>query len=185
MAQRTRRDFLKTVGLGAGAALFTPFLNSLSWAATTGDIPRRYVFVVEGNCFEPITMLSKKAQTLLEASAGQTIAENWTKRWFYQMYTHTGGPLVLDNTDFETAPALGPVVGKPGELSLASEAAVLLGLSSKVTGGSHSTHHGALSCTRSGKGSPGGPTIDAWLAALPAVRKGTPFDAVRLESAPH
>jgi len=154
-------------------------LNRLAWADAGGGPPRRYVFFVEGNSFEPITMLSTKAQALLEASANTTIAENWTKRWFFNLYSHSGAPLILENTDFESATALGPVIGQPGETSLASDAAVVLGLSSKITGGGHSTHQGALSCTLSGPGSPGGPTIDAYLAALPAVRQSTPFDAVR------
>jgi Protein of unknown function (DUF1552) len=54
------------------------------------------------------------------------------------------------------------------------------GLSSLITGGGHSTFHGALSCTRSAATAPGGITIDAWLAAQPGVRGATPFDAVRL-----
>jgi hypothetical protein len=180
MGGPTRRRFLQTLGLGVGTSLFSPFLRSLSAAENGGGIPRRYVFVVEGNCFEPITMLSEKARIALETSAGKTIAENYTTRWFYNLYSHKGGPLVVDGTDFETASALGPVVGKSGELSLASDTAVLLGLSNKITGGGHSAHHGALGCSYSKAGNPAGQTIDAYLAALPAVQKSTPFDAVRL-----
>lgn len=180
MSRTTRRRFLQTVGLGVGASLFNPILESLARAAITGAIPRRYVFVVEGNSYEPITVLSKTARIALENSAGKTIAENRSKRWFFNLYTHTGGPLIVDDMDFETAPALGAVVGQPGDLSLKSDAGLLLGLSNKISGGGHSAHHGALSCTRSSPGSPSGQTIDAYLAGLPAVTGSTPFDAVRL-----
>src|SRR6185295_18093326 len=57
---------------------------------------------------------------------------------------------------------------------------LLFGLSSRITGGGHSAFHGVLSSTRTVGGSPGGPTIDAHLGALPAVRLTTPYDVVRV-----
>lgn len=56
----------------------------------------------------------------------------------------------------------------------------MLGLSSWIAGGGHSTYFGALSSSRSTPTRPAGPTIDAWLAERADVRGATPFDAVRV-----
>jgi len=86
----------------------------------------------------------------------------------------------VSERDLGDAMALDSLKANGPDPSLVADSLVLHGLSSKVTGGGHTTHHGALSCTRSGPGRPGGPTIDAVLAALPQVRGSAPFDAVRL-----
>jgi hypothetical protein len=91
-----------------------------------------------------------------------------------------GQPLIVEGSDFATAPALGGVVGEAGETDLSPHTAVLFGLSSKIIGGGHSGNHGVLSSSRSSSAAPGGITIDAHLAALPQVRGVSPFDAVRL-----
>lgn len=63
----SRRAVLKALGFGAAAALLNPFFSQLARADTTP--PRRFVFVVEGNCFEPVTMLSDGARAAIDATA--------------------------------------------------------------------------------------------------------------------
>lgn len=163
----SRRHWLRSVGLGAGAAMFAPLLHQI--ARAQGEAPRRFVFIVEGNGFEPVTMLADPARAALDASMAQPID---TVRWWYRRYTHDAPMSVAGGLD--TAPALA------GLGDLVDRAAVVFGLSSKVTGGGHSAQHGVLSSARTTSGRAGGQTIDAWLAARPDVRRQTPFDAVRL-----
>lgn len=163
----SRRTWLKGVGLGAGSALLGPLLGQL--ARAQGVAPRRFLFVVEGNCFEPVTMLGAPARAAIDATLAAPLGSD---RWWYRRYVHDA-PMVVDG-GLLTAPALG------GLGALADRAVVVYGLSSKITGGGHSALHGALASARTTAGRAGGPTIDAWLAARPAVRQGTPFDAVRL-----
>lgn len=169
----SRRTVLKSLGLGAGAALLGPLLTRV---ASAGGAPvRRFVFVVEGNCFEPVTMLSTPARAAIDATTSSPLGE---ARWWDRQYRHESALDVPGG--LETAPALASLVGE----GLVDHAAVVLGLSSKISGGGHSAFHGTLSSARSIAGVPGGQTIDAHLAELPAVRGETPFDAVRLGVAP-
>ena len=56
-----RRDFLRALGLGgAGAALLGPLLTR--FAGADGARPCRFVFGVEGNCYEPVTVLADAAR---------------------------------------------------------------------------------------------------------------------------
>lgn len=170
MIRASRRSFLQSLGLGAGAAMLGPLVSRLASAAPT--TPKRFVFVVEGNCFEPITMLSDDARAAIDATIGSPLGGS---RWWYRQYRHDT-PLVVDG-ELNTAPALGGLASRP---LVAEQSAVLFGLSSKVVGGGHSGHHGALASARTIAGVPGGPTIDAHLAALESVRGDVPYDAVRL-----
>lgn len=164
----TRRNWLKTMGLGAGGmALFGPLLTRFAHAQPVAQ--PRFLFVVEGNCFEPITVLGDPARAALDGALARPLD---AARWWHTLYAHDA-PIEADG-GVETAPALAGL----GEL--ADRAAVLFGLSSKITGGGHSTLHGALASARTIAGRAGGQTIDAWLAAQPAVRQQTPFDAIRL-----
>ncbi|MEQ8280786.1 MAG: DUF1552 domain-containing protein [Deltaproteobacteria bacterium] len=162
----TRRQWLKAMGLGAGAALCGPLVSRIA----RGDpgMPRRFVFVVEGNCFEPITMLSDAGRAAIQATA-----DIGNQRWWYRSYRHDAPLVVAD--DFAGAPALGALTPE-----LAAKTSVVFGLSSRIVGGGHSASHGALSSSRTVGGAPGGPTIDAHVAAIEGVRDGAPFDAVRL-----
>ncbi|MCB9669134.1 MAG: DUF1552 domain-containing protein [Alphaproteobacteria bacterium] len=169
----SRRRFLAGLGGGAGAALLGPFLRQ---AFATLPTPARFVFVVEGNCIEPVCFMSTGARTAIDAAAtGSTVG----RRWFPTLYGHASA-LVDTTGDLGTARALDPLLGGPGLSDLTSHAAVVLGLSSTITGGGHSTHFGALSCSRSRPSRAAGQTIDAYLATLPDVRGQTPFDAVRV-----
>ena len=48
----SRRDFLKKSGLGLGALSLGPSLGALA-AETTGDTPRRFVFIRKSNGIRP------------------------------------------------------------------------------------------------------------------------------------
>lgn len=167
----SRRDLMRAFGLGAGGLLFAPLLARIASAGTPR--PARFVFVVEGNGFEPVTMLSTPTRAAIDASASAPIGDD---RWWPNKVRHTS--VIETSTGLETASALSPLL--EGGDPLVSHAAVVLGLSSKIVGGGHSAEHGALSSARTIAGVAGGQSIDALLAALPSVRGTTPFDAVRL-----
>lgn len=176
MAGLSRRSALATFGTGAGAALFAPFFRSLARTQDGGELPRRFVFVVEGNCVEPTVLLSEAARSRVQDESTGDLSG---KRWYSRSYTHDA-PILVEDSGLGTARALDPLTDADGGVDLQSHAAVVYGLSSKVAGGGHTTHHGALSCTRSTQESPGGPTIDQVLSGVPAVRGQTPFDVLRL-----
>lgn len=163
----TRRNFLKTAALGTAGALMAPFYRSL-YAQATG--PKRYVIFVEGNGIEPRNFLSPATAAALEGAGADLNGQ----RYLYKSYQHDT-PVIARSAGLSGAPSLGGLGS-----DLETRASVLLGLSSKITGGGHSTEAGALSSTRSPSGAPSGPTIDHYLARLDAVRNRTPFEAVRL-----
>lgn len=173
MSRITRRGLLAGVGLGAGSALFGPLLRQ---AMAGGPVARRFVFVVEGNAVEPLAFLSTGAEAAIDAEATGDVVG---RRWSYDRYGHTA-PIEVAAGDLGTARALDPLLSDGASVDLASRSAVVLGLSSRITGGGHSTSFGALSCSRSTPSMPAGQTIDAWLAERPGVRGATPFDAVRV-----
>jgi hypothetical protein len=150
--------------------MLLPILSRL----TSASPPKvaRFLFVVEGNCYEPVSVLDPGTQAAIDATASKSIAG---QRWWYQSYKHDT-PIVVPSTQFDQTLALPSIAS----LGLATETAVLFGLSSRITGGGHTAFHGVLSSTRTVGGSPGGQTIDAYLGALPAVRLATPYDVVRL-----
>jgi len=49
----SRRTFLKTSALGAGAAVLAPALNHLRAAVGNGNVPRRFVFIRKSNGIRP------------------------------------------------------------------------------------------------------------------------------------
>lgn len=167
MSHLTRRRLLQLSGLAMGSALCGPLVRDV-WAATPK--PSRLVIVVEGNCFYPSTVASTATHAAVAAAGGASFAGQ-----FYgstSRYKHKT-PLTVLDSGLGTAPALAPLAAA----GLASKAAVVLGLSSEITGGGHSTRHGALSCMRGGS-APGGPTIDTVLGAK--LKRSSPFDVVRL-----
>jgi hypothetical protein len=168
-----RRHFL-TAGLVAatGALRARP-------AFAAGSGARRFVFMLSGNGFDARVLMSQQVLDFVRMNRGG-VPVGETGRWGEDgavSYGRLTAPQVLSG-DLLTASALanlGP---------LAAKACVVLGLSSRITGGSHATSHGVLSSTRSIAGSPGGPTLDAVLAALPGVRgvgdARTPLAAMRV-----
>jgi hypothetical protein len=163
----TRRQFLKGLSFGAAAALFSPFMRSIE-AAANG--PRRMVIFVEGNGIEPHFFLPDATKTAIEAAGADPLDG---VRYLYTRYQHDA-PVVTESAGIGSARSLGAMA------PLQDKSAIVLGLSSKVCGGGHSTETGALSCTRSQPGAPAGPTIDHVLSTLPEVRATAPFQAVRL-----
>ncbi|MEM6956182.1 MAG: DUF1552 domain-containing protein [Myxococcota bacterium] len=160
-----RRSLVK-VAFASSALATLPLLRHISRAATDGC--RRFVFFVEGNGLEPVTLLAPSARAALDATMASPIG---SRRYWFEQYRHDRA-LAVVSPDLEEAKSLLSL------RSLKDRATVVLGLSSKVSGGGHSNFHGGLSCTRSVDSAPGGPTIDAVVA--PAVREDTPFDVVRL-----
>lgn len=156
----SRRNLFKTA---AGAALFGPFFREV-FAQT--QKPARLVFVVECNGLYPVMFLSQAARDSLGA------AQVGTKKQFRQLYPKTARTLTGET--LSSAPVLGPLAGSTGNVSLNERSAVLLGLSSEITGGGHSTGTAALSCAVDGSA----PTIDAVLA--PKLKRTAPFEAIRL-----
>lgn len=171
MSSLTRRALLRSLAAGAGGAALLPLMTRLTHAAP--PFTPRFVFIVEGNCYEPTTVLDPAALAMINTAAMPQIQT--TDRWWYSNYRHKS-PLVVGSTQFANTKALGAIATN----GLAAQTAVLLGLSSRITGGGHSALHGVLSSTRTVGGLPGGPTIDAALAAIAGVRGATPYDAIRL-----
>ncbi len=174
-----RRDFLKS---SAGFVMGSSLLSGLSREAHAADgQPCRFVFVVEGNCVEPVTMLSDATRAALDGSNASAIVD---KRWWYKDYQHDA-PLEIAGAGLATARSMGTLAGDAAATSLEDKAMVIYGLSSKISGGGHTTFSGGLSSSRPNGAIPTGPTIDGFLAALPQVRQGAPFEAVRLGIAPN
>jgi hypothetical protein len=162
MMSLTRRRLLHAAGAGAGAALFAPFFKDALANSTT---PARLVIVMECNSFYPVTVLSSQAQAALGSGvAGRTNFNN--------TYPSTAKTITGDAPS--TALSLGPLAASAGNISLDNRTAVVLGLSSVVAGGGHTSGTGALSCAVDGAGA----TLDAVLA--PQLKANAPFDAVRL-----
>jgi hypothetical protein len=172
MTRINRRHFMTCMSTAAGAALLSPFFAQLGRAG--GAPTPRFVFFVEGNGFEPVTVLSPGARAQIDATLASPIgtARHWSKR-----YRHTA--MALEATgDLSDAVALRDI----GDV--ANKTAVVLGLSSKITGGGHSAWHGVLSSRRTANRMPTGITIDAHLSTLPSVQ-GAVFDALRVGYCSH
>lgn len=174
MSSLSRRALLRGLAGSAGGALLLPLMSRLTEAAPS--VTPRFVFIVEGNCYEPITVLDPQTTTAINQGAKSPITA--ADRWWYSSYGHTS-PLMVQSTQFANTKALGAIETN----GLSGQTAVLFGLSSRITGGGHSAQHGVLSSTRTVGGMPSGPTIDAALALVSAVRGTTPYDAIRLGSA--
>ncbi|MBN1204692.1 MAG: DUF1552 domain-containing protein [Myxococcaceae bacterium] len=156
----SRRALLKTA---AASVLLGPLYREALAQSTS---PSRLVLVMECNGIYPEAFLSSGTRAAL-GSAGIGTRHN-----FSDVYPET--PLVRTGDDLSSALTLGPLAGGNGAVSLENRAAVVLGLSSTIAGGGHSTGTGALSCAVDGSAA----TIDAVLA--PRLKGSAPFDAVRL-----
>lgn len=170
-----RRRLLKFGATGAGAALFAPLLRHL---ATAQSRPvRRFVFVLEGNCAEPRAFLSPMARAGIDPLLRSPIAAD---RWWYNRYQDR--PVTsLATADLASAAGLAALGGTN---SIVDRSTVVYGLSSQITGGGHSSEHGALSSARTVAGRPGGITIDALLGKTAMVRGNTPIEVFRLATGP-
>ena len=170
----SRRKLLTSTGLLAGTALFTGATSAVrerGRGQAQDDCPRRFVIFLEGNGTQPACMMDPLTRQTLEGIAGKAIASN-------RDYGHDQ-PVLVPQAPLSEARALSALAGDANQISLVERAALVLGLSSTNLGGGHSCNHGALGATKA-VGGPGGPTIDAVLAGIPAVRGATPFDVIRL-----
>ena len=156
----SRRTLLKSA---AGTALLAPLMRE-AWGQTAA--PARLVIVLECNCYYPVAVLSNSARTALGTAAvgGRNM---FADTYPAMVQTLTGEAL-------GSALCLGPLAASAGKVSLENRAAVVLGLSSLITGGGHSSGTGALSSAVDGSAA----TIDAVLA--PRLKATAPFDAIRL-----
>ena len=145
-----RRSFLAHLGTAAGVTLLAPWARQ---AFAAGGAPRRFVFVVEGNSYDPVAVMSNAARAAIDAQATNSTTG---RRSFSRSYGHDS-PHVVGAGDLGTAIALSPLLSGGSGLDLVSRSSVTLGLSSTVTGGGHTTNCGGLSSTRSTPGNPGGP----------------------------
>ncbi|MFN3151353.1 DUF1552 domain-containing protein [Bremerella sp.] len=143
----TRRNILHGLSLGASSVLLTPFLRHLSAEEAGRFEPKRIVFVMEGNGFnpnqaQPVTIPRKSsAQSRNDISQLQDI------------------PLA----DHKLSEAMQPLTPFKDRLT------VIQGLSSRICGGGHSNNFGALG-VYSSKAGAFGETIDMALAkALPSI----------------
>ncbi|MFY0581001.1 DUF1552 domain-containing protein [Cystobacter fuscus] len=155
----TRRALLKSA---VATGVFAPFYREV--LAQT-DKPMRLVLVLECNGIYPEAFLSSGTRAALGPRIGK-------RHNFRDVYPET--PSVRASDGLSSALCLGPLAGSSGAPSLENRAAVLLGLSSTITGGGHSTGTGALSCAVNGSAA----TLDAVLA--PRLKRTAPFDAIRL-----
>jgi len=170
----SRRNFLSALGLGAGAAVLSPLLRSVSASEPSGA--PRFVFVLEGNGVNPGNLLSDATRAAL-VGAGASIEAG--DRVINRSYAHDSLVEVPDS-GLSSALALGSLAGTAELESLEEHALVTLGLSSKVSGGGHTGNYGALSCSPSRPRLPSAATIDHVMGSLSQVRGATPFDVVRL-----
>ena len=163
-----KRRTLLAGGSAAGVALFSASLPRFVGAAD-GPCPK-FVFVVEGNSVEPLAFLSPSARSQIDGLLNSPVAGR--RNWF-RSYNHA------DVAEFATGD-LDQAVSLGGLGALADRATVLYGLSGKITGGGHSAYHGVLSATRTVNGSPGGATIDSFLASRVTALGERPFDVLRV-----
>lgn len=160
----TMRLSRRTVLRAAGATgLLAPFSREVLAQNAT---PKRLVLVVECNGIYPVTVLSNQARARIGAAAigGRRNFEN----------AYPSAPVSITGDALDTASCLSPLAASAGKASMVNRAMVVLGLSSTIAGGGHSSGTGALSCAVHGAAA----TIDAVLA--PRLKGTAPFDAIRL-----
>ncbi|MFT3712631.1 MAG: DUF1552 domain-containing protein [Archangium sp.] len=154
-----RRSFLK----GAAASLFAPLINE---ALAQNPTPARLVLVLECNGIYPEAFLTMAARTSLGNTAVGS-RHNFAD-------TYPAQALTLANDQLATALCLNPLAAAGPAISLVNRSATVLGLSSTISGGGHSSGTGALSCAVNGSAA----TFDAVMA--PRLKRTAPFDAIRL-----
>lgn len=167
----TRRNFLTTSGLLAGAALTGAAGLASRRSAAADGYPRRVVIFLEGNGIRPACMRDPLTLQTLEGIAGKPIETG-------RDYAHED-PVLTPAAPLADARALGSLAAKDADISLVERSAVVLGLSATYLAGGHSTDHGALTASKT-SGGPASASIETVLSMIPEVRGATPFDAIRL-----
>ncbi len=149
--EATRRDLLKSVGLGVGATLLAPVLGQLA-AHAAGEpkkaVRKRIVFVVQGNGMNPAHLvpvgLKRRPDGRNERPQNDKLEEHPLK-------------------GLELHKALEPLTPFRDKLALVQ------GLSGRIALSDHSANHGALGCYPANKG-PMAETIDVALGnAIPGI----------------
>jgi Protein of unknown function (DUF1552) len=164
MATFTRRNLLQASAAGLGGSLMAPFIRHV-WAAAS-KVPR-LVLVVEGNGIYARAFATSAAKAQLGLAAN-------TDMILQRSYTHTS-PQVILNDNMQGS---GSLAALSGANSLVQKSAVVLGLSSIVAGGGHSSYQGGLACARGIENRTPAITIDAEIAKR--LKRTAPFAALRL-----
>ena len=66
MSTLTRRALLRRIAASASGAILLPLMSRLTHAAPTAT--PRFVFIVEGNCYEPVTVLDPQTRTAINSA---------------------------------------------------------------------------------------------------------------------
>lgn len=143
----TRRHWMKGLSLGASSVLLSPFVNRLAAEDSVAGPPKRFVFIMEGNGFNP---LQAQPKTIPRKKNAQS---------------RNASPKLEDIRldEHELSDAMQPLSEFKNRLT------VIQGLSSRICGGGHSNNFGALG-VYSSKAGAFGETIDMRLAkALPSI----------------
>ncbi len=135
-----RREILKGISLGTGGLLLSPIVGQLeAHAAGSSKLPKRFVFVLEGNGLNPAQIQPVNLKRAKQKDRTELRQESLAK--------------------YELPEALEPLKEFKDRLT------VVQGLSGRVCGGGHSNDFGALGCYP-GKQGAAGETIDLALAKL-------------------
>ena len=153
-----RRQFLKGLGLGAGAAFLSPVMQQAMGMQCfdSPNLPRRFVFVMQGNGIAGDYLTAPGAAPIVDETE-ELIA-------------------VPDLSGHDTN-ILSALAGNGSTLDLRPHATALLNVSNKIAGGGHTSYFRAMSCSKDPQ-----ETFDAWLARKLYV--DAPFDAIRLGVTP-
>ncbi len=142
-----RREWFKHFSLGTSGVLLSPLLNRLAAEEAGTYAPRRFVFVMEGNGFNPPQAQPKSIDRKKNAQSRNDVDRLQD----------------ISLAEHELSEAMEPLSEFKNRLT------VIQGLSSRICGGGHSNNFGALG-VYSSKAGAFGETIDMALAkALPAT----------------
>lgn len=143
-----RREILKLAGYGSSAALLSPILSQIAAhaaGASSKELPRRVVFVVQSNGMNPNHLRPEGMAPPKHGRATNDKLEETSLR------------------DRKLHPAIAALTPFQDRLTLVQ------GLSGKIALSDHSANHGALGCYPANKG-PMAQTIDSALSdALPGI----------------
>ena len=108
MTSLTRRALLRRIAASAGSALLLPLMSKLTHAAQ--PVTPRFVFILEGNYYEPVTVLDPAMMAAINQAATPKITT--ADRWWFSNYGHKS-PLIVPSTQFANTKALGAIATTP------------------------------------------------------------------------
>ena len=155
MTQYDRRKFLKGMSLGAGAALLTPLIHQLDLhaAAKSGQLPRRFVFVMKSSGIIPESTVPPGLKSKI---------------------TDKSRSLSLNLDDQPLVPCMKALEPFKDQLSMVQ------GISGKMCRGGHSSWFGALGVYKTGGEFESGVILRATADARLAQLHPAPFNHVGL-----